>query len=154
MIKAIPTKYAGTNFRSRLEARWAAYFDLNKWDWSYEPLDLDGWCPDFGIHTKHDDVFIEVKPVRLQQHLNLGRQLPSDSSFEKARKHCRDVWVLLLGVEPSQDADFFGPGTLMDPPQRASCEWWQMLEEISPKAGNRIWREAGNLVQWRGVANG
>ena len=30
-IKAIPTTYAGVRFRSRLEARWAAFFDLCGW---------------------------------------------------------------------------------------------------------------------------
>jgi len=27
-IPAIPTRYNGVNFRSRLEAKWAAFFDL------------------------------------------------------------------------------------------------------------------------------
>ncbi len=27
-IKAIPTEYAGVHFRSRTEARWAAFFDV------------------------------------------------------------------------------------------------------------------------------
>ena len=55
----IPTKYNGINFRSRLEARWAAFFDQLKWEWEYEPIDLNGWIPDFttnpiqAIHTKH-----------------------------------------------------------------------------------------------------
>jgi hypothetical protein len=46
-IKAIETKYAGTIFRSRLEARWAAFFDVFGWSWVYEPFDLEGWLPDF-----------------------------------------------------------------------------------------------------------
>jgi len=48
-IKAHPTTYNGTQFRSRLEARWAAYFDLAGWDWEYEPVDLNGWSPDFRV---------------------------------------------------------------------------------------------------------
>lgn len=47
MTTAIPTAYGGVNFRSRLEARWAAMFDLLGWRWEYEPLDLDGYIPDF-----------------------------------------------------------------------------------------------------------
>lgn len=35
-IKAIPTTYAGVNFRSRLEARWAAFFDLCGWKYTLE----------------------------------------------------------------------------------------------------------------------
>lgn len=49
MHRGIPTLYAGTQFRSRLEARWAALFDLLGWPWEYEPIDLPGWIPDFRI---------------------------------------------------------------------------------------------------------
>lgn len=34
--KAIPTNYKGVNFRSRTEARWAAFFDEIGWTWRYE----------------------------------------------------------------------------------------------------------------------
>ena len=36
-IIALPTKYAGIQFRSRLEARWAVFFDALKIKWEYEP---------------------------------------------------------------------------------------------------------------------
>jgi len=58
-IKAIPTKYAGVQFRSRLEARWAAMFDMLGWEWEYEPIDLDGYIPDFIVGEK---MLVEVKP--------------------------------------------------------------------------------------------
>lgn len=61
-IKAIPTTYAGVNFRSRLEARWAAFFDLCGWKWDYEPFDLDGWAPDFMLKGKIK-ALVEVKPI-------------------------------------------------------------------------------------------
>ena len=35
-IPAIPTTYAGVNFRSRLEAKWAAFFDIVAWQWDYD----------------------------------------------------------------------------------------------------------------------
>lgn len=61
-IKSHPTSYKGVNFRSRLEATWAAFFDLCGWEWEYEPFDLDGWTPDFLI--KGDaPTLVEVKPV-------------------------------------------------------------------------------------------
>ncbi len=43
----IPTLYHGRRFRSRIEARWAAFFDLANWPWEYEPFDLEGYIPDF-----------------------------------------------------------------------------------------------------------
>jgi hypothetical protein len=51
MIKAIDTKYANHLFRSRLEARYAVYFDaLNvKWVYEHEGFDFGGerYLPDF-----------------------------------------------------------------------------------------------------------
>lgn len=69
-IKAHPTWYRGVLFRSRLEARWAAFFDLAGWKWEYEPFDLPGWSPDFWVsfpcgHSECPDshvLLVEVKP--------------------------------------------------------------------------------------------
>lgn len=58
---AIPTIYKGRRFRSRLEARWAAFFDLMKWPYEYEPFDLRGWIPDF-VLTSGLQALVEVKP--------------------------------------------------------------------------------------------
>lgn len=41
IIKPLPSIYAGTYFRSRLEARWAAYFDMIGVTWQYEPESYD-----------------------------------------------------------------------------------------------------------------
>src|SRR5262245_125035 len=54
MIKAIETQYRGYRFRSRLEARWAVFFDALKIRWDYEPEGFDlgnaGWyLPDFWL---------------------------------------------------------------------------------------------------------
>jgi hypothetical protein len=40
VIKAIETSYAGYRFRSRLEARWAVFFDTVGLEWRYEPEGL------------------------------------------------------------------------------------------------------------------
>jgi hypothetical protein len=60
--RGIPTTYEGVRFRSRIEAKWAAFFDLVEWPWTYEPLDLDGYIPDFvlGFSTP---IAVEVKHV-------------------------------------------------------------------------------------------
>jgi len=59
--RGIETRYHGHVFRSRLEARWAALFDLLGWHWIYEPLDLDGWIPDFLLRFK-SPALVEIKP--------------------------------------------------------------------------------------------
>ncbi|HEV8716164.1 MAG TPA: hypothetical protein VGX03_25480 [Candidatus Binatia bacterium] len=58
----IPTLYNNRRYRSRLEARWAAFFDLVGWQYEYEPFDLKGWIPDFLLHGAKHDVLVEVKP--------------------------------------------------------------------------------------------
>ena len=50
-IPAKPTMYNGRLYRSRLEARVAAYFELREWEFEYEPFDLKGWSPDFLIKS-------------------------------------------------------------------------------------------------------
>jgi len=59
----IPTDFSWRRYRSRLEARWAAFFSLLGWRFEYEPLDLDGWIPDFGIFgsTGRLAILVEVK---------------------------------------------------------------------------------------------
>jgi hypothetical protein len=57
----IETRYADHLFRSRLEARWAALFDILAWQWVYEPFDGDGYVPDFLIQGDYP-VLVEVKP--------------------------------------------------------------------------------------------
>ena len=49
-------------FRSRIEAQWAYMFEALKWNWEYEPIDLNGYIPDFIItFDKNVQVLIEVK---------------------------------------------------------------------------------------------
>lgn len=63
-VKAIETVYNGYRFRSRLETRWAVFFDILGLQWTYEPegFDLDGilYLPDFFIKTWN--CYAEIKP--------------------------------------------------------------------------------------------
>lgn len=65
MIKAIDTYYNGYYFRSRLEARWAIYFDLIglKYEYELNGICVDGvpYLPDFFIPDHN--TFIEIKPI-------------------------------------------------------------------------------------------
>ncbi len=81
-IQAIPTRYAGCHFRSRLEARWAVFFDTLGIRWVYEPEGFVGaygeqYLPDFhlpGLQMHTDPKlkamapgdagpYVEVKPT-------------------------------------------------------------------------------------------
>jgi hypothetical protein len=90
----IATEHRFTRFRSRLEARWAVFFDAIGWRWEYEPFDLDGYIPDFAILGARP-FLIEVKPAvaidELREHI------------AKAGRAHRDL--LIVGATP------FMPGT-------------------------------------------
>lgn len=64
LVGAIETRYAGVRFRSRLEARWAVFFDALGLAWEYEPeAYTDGsvmYLPDFWLPEL--ELFWEVKP--------------------------------------------------------------------------------------------
>lgn len=74
-IEAKPTQYRGVQFKSRLEARWAAFFDyyhlIN--EWLYEPTTLTllekGWefTPDFRITFGGMPLMVEVKPTEVTE---------------------------------------------------------------------------------------
>ena len=63
MIKAIETVYKGYRFRSRLEARWAVFFDEMGIEYQYEPEGFEtknGWyLPDF--YLPEFNAWVEVK---------------------------------------------------------------------------------------------
>jgi hypothetical protein len=67
-FQAIETSYAGCHFRSRLEARWAVFFDHLSIPWEYEAqgYEVEGrrYLPDFRIDAYGKDrgpVLVEVK---------------------------------------------------------------------------------------------
>lgn len=66
----IPTYYAGITFRSRLTAKWAAFFGLVGWEWKYRPTPFRGWQADFYV------------------------------SFYCGHSECKSCHTLLVGVEP------------------------------------------------------
>lgn len=80
-MKAIETYYKGYRFRSRLEARWAVFFDTLRIQWEYETegFEMDDgtrYLPDFYLPTFDGGMFAEVKPF--------------GDACEKARKFARE----------------------------------------------------------------
>lgn len=67
-IKPIETRWNGYRFRSRLEARWAVFFDALGLSWEYEPEGFDlseagRYLPDFRVATPQGGFcWYEVKP--------------------------------------------------------------------------------------------
>lgn len=90
----IPTLYNGVQFRSRLEAKWACFFDLLKWKWEYEPYDMEGWIPDFVLFGKNQQILVEVKPI-----YELGEAEETlRKRMQKANNYQNEI--ILLGCSP------------------------------------------------------
>jgi len=89
-IKAIETSYNGYKFRSRLEARWAVFFDLLDIKYEYEKegfnLPHGPYLPDFFLPDIRNGFWIEVKP-NISNHYDelpsiLIRELCKATGFE------------------------------------------------------------------------
>ena len=81
-IKPIETYYNGYRFRSRLEARWAVFFDAMGIKYEYEPEGFtmsDGtmYLPDF--YLPESGQFFEVKGVMTDTDLHKVQQFVSDA---------------------------------------------------------------------------
>lgn len=67
-IQAKPTRFAGVQFKSRLEAKWAVLLQRAGRRWTYEPTTWrapNGWSytPDFRIEQEGTPLYLEVKPT-------------------------------------------------------------------------------------------
>lgn len=92
--KAIPTEYKGVRMRSRLEAKWAFMFDALGWKWEYEPIDCDGWIPDFVLIGASQNVLVEVKPI-----FTFEEAQPAIAKIDRAYPPVEgNMEVLLLGA--------------------------------------------------------
>lgn len=101
-IKPIETYYNGCLFRSRLEARWAVFFDACGVKWEYEPEGYDlgngiWYLPDFLLHdvvfnhaaySRHNDLYVEVKGV-----------MTADDAL-KIKKFSEECPILVVGEIP------------------------------------------------------
>lgn len=96
VIKSIPTTYGGVNFRSRLEARYAAFFDLTEWRWEYEPdIGIGGYIPDFVLLSNYSPIVVEVKPIdRASDPIAIDAMAKAEHALREAGKHNE---ILLLG---------------------------------------------------------
>src|SRR6266702_248812 len=145
---AIPTIYKGVQMRSRLEARWAAFFNLCfEWNWSYEPFDLEGWIPDFIIdwNLTGKKALVEVKPLmehQVPRYLSdeilnaLGPEPVAGLPFN----------ICILGIDPSVTFGLDADGNWFYNLFRNPSD--EMPEVEYQRRINAHWIAAGNAVQW------
>jgi hypothetical protein len=105
MTAAIETRYAGCRFRSRLEARWAVFFNHLGVEWQYEPQGfvVDGipYLPDFLL--PECGTWVEVKGAESELDHSLmvsaAKRLPDKGSWPR-----RGPALLILGPVPDAPA--------------------------------------------------
>lgn len=95
-LQAIPTVYAGTQFRSRLEASFAQHFDHRGMPWVYEPeaftlSDGTNYLPDFWLPTArawaeikgpHNERVAKVERFAAELWAESGADLPGRCGIE------------------------------------------------------------------------
>lgn len=164
-MAAIPTVYNGRQYRSRLEARWAAYFDLDMphIQAEYEPFDLYGWIPDFLLVDREKGKYlVEVKPYTgLSEFIGkdldkiltalaqqdeqayrivlLGSTLPTNPPEAKANMRIIG-WAGLV----SDQTGLFNQG---------GFAFFPFYIDGIPSSTEQAWIEAGNRVQWKSPRN-
>lgn len=90
----IPTRYRGVRYRSRPEAKWAAFFDEIGWHHTYEPFDAAGYIPDFVIHGDRP-LLVEVKPA--------VTRADYEAPIEKLVTSLHGRWrhnIMIVGADP------------------------------------------------------
>lgn len=96
-VKPIETVYDGYRFRSRLEARWAVFFNAVNAEWEYEPEGFDlgklGWyLPDFFIKIRPEESILKKFPnagywCEIKGRTPTGEELQKLSAVAKYTKH-------------------------------------------------------------------
>jgi hypothetical protein len=114
-IKAIETVYKGYRFRSRLEARWAVFFDALAVPYEYESegfdLGRDWYLPDFWLPTW--DTWVEIKPqdAGIKRPADLLRRL-GEATGKVGTLLCGPLWPRETIIMRIFDADY--PDELRD----------------------------------------
>jgi hypothetical protein len=123
--KAIETFYKGYHFRSRLEARWAVFFDTLGLPWKYEDQGFEAkvngetvrYLPDFFLPCRFEEggIFVEVKGDKnalkkdWEKHANMhdyGGILPN---FHGSYGENKGLILLSEIPEPSSSKAYFHP---------------------------------------------
>lgn len=133
--------------RSRLEARWARWFDLQGWEWEYEPLDLANWLPDFALTVPMPTGPALVALVECKPALSTDRLTVAGNKAERATadtpEHDRYP-ILLLGASPRVALLGSAPRWQWLPPA-----WWPTGSGAGSTWSQLSWADAVNKTQWR-----
>lgn len=156
--------FNGISFRSRLEARVAALFDILDWEFTYEPdLGLSYYIPDF--YLSDFDIIAEVKPIARFDSLTVtaAQTKIKDSGYE-------GEGCMLVGAIPRSDklgrtvfgllSKSFDPHVMLpfhltrEMGHWLPCTCAEGCVETVYERTNQLWAKyswisCGNSVQWK-----
>jgi hypothetical protein len=146
--RGIVTLYAGVRFRSRLEARYAAWFDAVGIGWEYEPaLDqaeeggLRGWLPDFVLDLASGPALAECKPALRVDDFQPAMTKAEASGVTGSVLLLGARWLKTTGSPLCVRAAFDGTAPIRWLPHVVATGQPALLE--------LAWKTAGNKTQWR-----
>ncbi len=145
---AIPTVYNFVQYRSRLEARVAAFLDLHNYHHDFEPLDLKKYIPDFIVDLPFGPCLLECKPAVTPREFKPACKKITKSGWEGP--------ALVIGSRLTEGVDTHTDLTLYGTTHAELGRWTQVGRDCWPKAWGAYpfeliyqrWHEAGALVQW------
>lgn len=173
-IPAIATEYGGIVYRSRLEARWAFFFDKMGWKFEYEPFDLNGWIPDFVLYGD-DEILVEVKPFSSVGDFDTEKINKATVNTPKGHKEILllgntvffDKGVVHIGWLGSGEQNLWYDKALLNDNGRESSygfypenNWWKdritgaydgnkHIKAPDVSEVRKVWYDAGNWVRWQ-----
>lgn len=165
MTTGIPTKYNGTQFRSKLEARYACLFDLMKIHWEFECVELENYLPDFVLDVpffaadkSYSPTLVEVKPVFNSKDFREPINTIANSGWTGAAIVAGAmIQKKELFVNTPEFTIGYGHPIVQEKHGRAGSGDWFRVGWCADRKGfmlggptdiTMMWREAGNRVQW------
>jgi hypothetical protein len=143
-MKPIETKYNGYKFRSRLEARWAIFFDFVgiKYQYEIEAFEIGNinYLPDFFL--PEENYFVEIKPND-----------PPTEELEKVQSFAWHKPILLLIGEPYATFDKHGAGVRLEYVGRSYIDRPVLCPGNNELEGHPNWGSPLIFIQCRGCEN-
>ena len=129
-VSAIETTWRGYRFRSRLEARWAVFFETLGLQWEYEPEGFelgDGlrYLPDFLLRVRVNgfraDLYVEVKPSGSKA-----------AAWDKAKQLGAHAPILLLAGVPDPKKQHIICAPACEQPMFEGLDWriWTQWDSV------------------------
>lgn len=100
-IKVIENEYKGYKFRSRLEARWAVFFEEMGFEWRYlKPKKVEAYLPDFFLPERNTWIEISQKTPKAED-------LRKYEAFAERQLKINNInFRLFVGDIPTTTSDF------------------------------------------------